>query len=286
MINRRFIHLQRRIVRSERHDTIRFLFLLALAFVHLPPRGFIAYLSVKRRQRQKRSATPAIGLWGGRTVFLRDNDTDLSIFEQVLLLGDCALPWKVKDIRCIIDAGAHIGSSSLFYASQYPGARILAIEPDAGNFRQLVKNTAGHPTITPIQAAVFHRSTNVAIVNPGDLPWGFQVEPVTAEKGEVAPTVHARTLPEFMEIAGFSGIDLLKMDIEGAERDIFAAPTETWLPRVRFLVVELHDQIKPGCSEKFNEAVGTIPHRIERQMQNTVWHNLAYSSTPCPPPVL
>ncbi|MES1166654.1 MAG: FkbM family methyltransferase, partial [Pseudomonadota bacterium] len=91
-------------------------------------------------------------------------------------------------------------------------------------------------------------------------------------------TVPGHTLPEFMRIAGFAHVDLLKLDIEGAEHDVLAAPTGEWLPRVRYLVIELHDQIKPGCSDKFNAAIAGIPHRIDRQMQNTVWHNLA-----CPP---
>ena len=275
MTHRRFIRLQRRIHGSQRHPTIKFLFLFALAIFRLPPSGVFAYVSAKRLQLKGLSAAKNIRLRSGRVILLRDTDTDLSIFEQIILLGDCSIPWKTPSIRHIIDAGAHIGSSSLFFASRYPGARILAVECDPGNFAQLVKNTAGHPFITPIHAAVFSRSTRVAIINPGDQAWGFRVEEIAPSAAASTESVSAHTLPELMKIAGFPSIDLLKLDIEGAERDIFAAETEAWLPRVGLIIVELHDHIKPGCSENFAKAVENIPHRIDRQMQNTLWQNLA-----------
>jgi len=41
----------------------------------------------------------------------------------------------------IIDCGANIGCASVWFATQYPKARILAVEPDPDNFRMLVRNS-------------------------------------------------------------------------------------------------------------------------------------------------
>ena len=46
------------------------------------------------------------------------------------------------------------------------------------------------------------------------------------------------------------GIDLLKIDIEGAEREVFE-DTSAWIGRVRSLIVELHEHFKPGCERSF-----------------------------------
>jgi hypothetical protein len=52
---------------------------------------------------------------------------------------------------------------------------------------------------------------------------------------------------------GLERIDLLKIDIEGGERDLFQQ--SDWIRRVRCLAIELHDHIKPGCQQAVSDAV-------------------------------
>ncbi len=48
----------------------------------------------------------------------------------------------------IVDAGANIGVTSIYFANRYPGAKIFAVEAEASNFAMLVKNTQAYPSIT------------------------------------------------------------------------------------------------------------------------------------------
>jgi hypothetical protein len=50
-----------------------------------------------------------------------------------------------------------------------------------------------------------------------------------------------------------SSIDLLKIDIEGAEKEVFEVCD--WMGDVHSLMIELHDRFKPGCSEAVAPAV-------------------------------
>ena len=58
-----------------------------------------------------------------------------------------------------------------------------------------------------------------------------------------------------MEVAGLEQIDLLKLDIETAERELFSKNYQAWLPKTKAIVIELHDWITPGCSKPFFKAI-------------------------------
>jgi len=57
-----------------------------------------------------------------------------------------------------------------------------------------------------------------------------------------------------LEQSDFEYIDILKLDIEGAEKELFADNTELWLPKVNIVVIELHDWLQEGCSQAFYAA--------------------------------
>ena len=64
------------------------------------------------------------------------------------------------------------------------------------------------------------------------------------------------TIGKLLADSGFNEIDLLKIDIEGAEKEIFAAPdVDDWLSKVNVLTIELHDRMKRGCSYAFFKAI-------------------------------
>ncbi|MEO0054865.1 MAG: hypothetical protein RLZZ50_812, partial [Verrucomicrobiota bacterium] len=265
------LRLQRRLIHyPDRNPVLRMLYLLGLAALRLSPRGALTYWRTKLRP--KSSAGPVnLRLRRGRVLRLRDTDTDLSIFEQIFLLDDCSIPAPSSPLRFIIDAGAHIGCSSLFFAARHPLARILAVEAHPGNYAQLVANTKSVDAIHALHGAVFHRNAPVSIANPSDRAWGFQVQDRSSGADEVA--VQGHTIPDLMRIAGFPKIDLLKLDIEGAERDLFEKGGAEWLRDVRMMIVEFHDEIQHGCTESFLKATAAIPHSTSERMDNLIWKN-------------
>jgi FkbM family methyltransferase len=147
----------------------------------------------------------------------------------------------------IVDAGANTGMASLFFASIYPTAKIIAIEPEASNFELLRENCASWENITPIRAAVWPTDANVVISNQDAEKWAFSVT-LSSDVNAGIPTI---TIPQIIAQNEVNHIDLLKLDIEGAEHELFGESSEVWLPSVKFIAIELHDRFNKDCSHKF-----------------------------------
>jgi len=143
----------------------------------------------------------------------------------------------------IVDAGANIGASAIWFAYSFPAARVVAIEPEAENFALLKANTEG-VSVVAMRAALAARPGRVRLVDPGEGAWGFR----TAAAGE-APTaadVAAITVPElYAGRAETCAPFIVKIDIEGAEADVFSANT-AWVEATPVIVIELHDWLLTG----------------------------------------
>jgi hypothetical protein len=67
--------------------------------------------------------------------------------------------------------------------------------------------------------------------------------------------IPAITITDALSYINEERIDLLKLDIEGSELELFTRHSEQWLNRVRMIAIELHDRFRPGCSEAFYSAL-------------------------------
>jgi FkbM family methyltransferase len=126
----------------------------------------------------------------------------------------------------IIDAGANIGASAVYFALAFPHALIVAIEPEEENFRLLKQNTVGL-RVHCVQAALASSQGNAKVIDPGEGHWGYRTEAVGA-----GPGVPCVTIPEIFEMARPRFPFIVKIDIEGAESDVFARNT-SWVARTR-----------------------------------------------------
>jgi len=160
-----------------------------------------------------------------------------------------------KEPKFIIDAGANVGYAALYFATQYPSAKILAIEPEAGNFALLQKNTAAFANIIPLRGALWNRNGTIDLVDPGIGPWGFQTHDQGDQRSEHAfvSTVPAYTIDRLMNDYNFAQVDILKVDIEGGEKEVFES-SGGWIDKVGIIMTELHDSMKAGCSVSFRDA--------------------------------
>lgn len=184
--------------------------------------------------------------------FLRCYTSDVNTYHQVFV-------WKEYDFiaeenpKTIVDAGANIGLASIFLANRYPDARIIAIEPEKSNYEMLAMNTAPYPNITTVHAALWDKDEEIELVDPGYGKWGFMTRGGGSSgevTGDLCHKVKAMTVDSIMESFGLEKIDILKIDIEGAEREVFQC-SSSWLPKVDSMIVELHDRMKPGCNRSF-----------------------------------
>ncbi len=197
-------------------------------------------------------------------IALRAGTSDLPTFADIFL-DDCyAIPVETHP-HLIIDGGANVGYASLYYANRYPEARIIAVEPEASNHELLRVNTSGYANISVLRAGLWHRRTRLTIKNPTAAKWGFQVQESALEEG----SIDAVTIDEIVENAGAQSIDILKLDIEGAEKELFSA-ADTWLGKVQILIVELHDRFRPGCSESFHSAVAKQDFASQRRGEHVI----------------
>ena len=62
--------------------------------------------------------------------------------------------------------------------------------------------------------------------------------------------VPGKTVDKIIEDFGIQSVDILKVDIEGSEKEVFENSL-LWIKKVNSIVIELHDFIKPGCSRSF-----------------------------------
>jgi FkbM family methyltransferase len=186
----------------------------------------------------------------GRPFDVRLGTSDLRVLEQVFARQEYSLPKSVQP-RTIIDAGANIGCATTFFANRYPDARIIAIEPDASNFEVLQANCAGFTNVTPVAAALWSHPATLTFVNPHCGKWAFSMK----ERDNDGASVRGVTIPQLIEEFSLDRIDVLKIDIEGGEKEVFSASDLSWLDIVGTIAIELHDNAKPGCAKALYSAL-------------------------------
>ncbi len=198
----------------------------------------------------------------GNSIVLRLKSSDVATYREVFVDADYDFESRTAP-KTIIDAGAHIGLASVLFANRWPDARIIAIEPEPANFALLKKNTARYERILPLQAALWHENGMVRIVDPGLGSAGFRTKSVEANvENGASHRIPGVTVDKVMEAYGLERVDLLKMDIEGAEKEVLDASSK-WISSVELLIVELHDRYRPGCQESFYRATGGFKSRFQ-----------------------
>lgn len=141
----------------------------------------------------------------------------------------------------VLDCGANIGASSIWFATRFPRSTVVAVEPEPGNFAILERNAAG-TNVRAVHGAVASHAGHLRVVDPGIGTAGFR----TASSGvaQTAGDVRAYTLDELAGLAHDHTPFILKIDIEGAEDDLFRAYQRT-LDLYPVLIIELHDWMLP-----------------------------------------
>jgi FkbM family methyltransferase len=156
---------------------------------------------------------------------LRPNLADWIAFEQVFRYLCYGGLEKMGSFSTVIDAGANIGLSAVFFSKRLGAPEIVALEPEENNFTQAVFNTQTLSNVEVLRAALWPRQEPLYISNQetsGSL--GFQVKTSTEPHG--TSILKTLTIPEIMLKRGWQTLDLLKIDIEGAEKDLFEEPSQ------------------------------------------------------------
>lgn len=182
-------------------------------------------------------------------LWLRDNYSDKAIFNQVFYQQQYYIS-QLKDFSAdyIIDAGANIGLASVYFSNKFPNAQIVSLEPELNNYLLLKKNSVAYSNIECLHAALWHTNETISIQNPDSLAASYIVE------SNLNASIKAYTVDDILNKRQWNRVDILKMDIEGAEKEIFSGNTD-WLQQVKLLILELHDHYKPGATKIFFKAL-------------------------------
>jgi FkbM family methyltransferase len=206
----------------------------------------------------------------GAGLLLRVPSSDVLAFREVFTRREYAASFREAP-EFIIDAGANVGLTTSFLAGMFPEALIVAIEPEPDNFKQLVKNTKGYGNIQCLQAALWASSRSLSIVEGDGGAWGFRTIPGEApidEATKTLGTVQGVTIPEIMKMFGRERIGFLKLDIEGAERELFG-DARAWIERIDVIAVELHERFCAGTLRAFYNGSNGFSNEWIRG--DTVW---------------
>lgn len=170
----------------------------------------------------------------GQKILLRSNTSDVNVFAEMFLFRDYNYNLPISP-KTIIDAGANVGYASLWFHHKYPSAHIIAIEPELSNYKLLADNTKNIPNIDILHKGLWSKATKLEIINEDGSKYGFITREVPQSTNEGIETCTVSGLYNIFEKKGFSSIDLLKIDIEGAEKEVFSDNYDLWLDKVKVI---------------------------------------------------
>lgn len=154
----------------------------------------------------------------------------------------------------IVDCGANAGFSSAYLLSQFPSASVIAIEPDSDNFDMLCKNTSEFGSrCMQLHAGIWSKDCGLRFSEEvfGDgREWSISVRQAEDGESEDIKGLSMHTILKMLPMN--QNIDLLKIDIEGSEKDLFKVDCQDWLKHVDNIIIELHSE---ECKKLYLEQV-------------------------------
>jgi FkbM family methyltransferase len=213
------------------------------------------------------SNKPIIKLQLNNEIYLRSNQSDIPIFKQVFLDQQYHTSFiKIPKVDRILDIGANIGMASLFFNDAYKNAQIIAIEPEQNNFKQLVKNTEKEAKIECLNLAIWGKNEKLNITNSNAKSDGFIL---TNSSLSSKDEIEGITITQLLKNKNWDYVDVVKIDIEGAEKSVFALDSDlTWLNSTKVLIIELHDNFIPECTKTFFSAIEKLNYSAAFNHEN------------------
>lgn len=188
---------------------------------------------------------------------LRHATSDFITFKQVIIEEE--YDWLMnmiktvfkQDLTYIIDAGANIGLASSVFKRYFPDSAICALEPENENFKALNSNAEinNFNQFQAFKAGLWSKSCQLSVKKHfrDGRDWSFTV--IENFNGDI----QAYSVKGLAEKAGFPRVDLLKIDIEGSEFEVFKS-AHSWKNMVKFIAVEVHEEF--GHVQELSELLG------------------------------
>lgn len=203
----------------------------------------------------------------GVKVHLRSGTTDRTVFDKIFLKEEYKFKYSdyIKDSNpFIIDAGANIGLFTLYMSQIFENASYCLVEPDINCIELIKLNTKIIQNIKIIPKVLMNSNTRVCFHVSFDKPTGNRItfnEQQLNNNNELRD-IETITINDILTRMGKDKIDILKVDIEGSERFLFADNLE-WMKKCKMIIIELHDRFYPECSDIFFKAIKVMWKKIK-----------------------
>jgi FkbM family methyltransferase len=162
-----------------------------------------------------------------------------SEYERIIARGRTPL---------IIDCGANIGASPIWFARSFPKAAVFAVEPEEHNYEILRLNCGEYTNIMAERAAISCLDETVYVQDVGAGDWGFRT---TNRPTADSPSAPAYSIESIVRRYSNADLFLVKIDIEGGEARLFETNCD-WVERAMVIIIELHDWLLPGTANSQN----------------------------------
>lgn len=161
--------------------------------------------------------------------------------------------------------------TSLFFMDFFHSAKIIAVEPDEENFQVLNYNLKEKKNfeLIKVKGAIWSSNSKIKVVNDfrDKSDWSFRVEESTA-----TDSLQAYTINDLMTQNNFNYIDILKIDVEGAEKEIFKSVYSNlnFLNKTKCIAIEIHDEFE--CREEIDLILEHYGFTLYSSRRNYNWN--------------
>ena len=201
----------------------------------------------------------------------------IMIFASFILINLYLIFFKeLNKTSLIIDAGANIGASTVYFSHIFPNSFIFSIEPDTANWQLLEMNTAGLNGFN-FNGAIADTDGELVFEDPGRSDWGFMTKRVgdsdNPKNIKKVKSISPASILAHSESQNTNPL-VIKIDIEGGEDALFNGDT-SWLGQFPLVIIELHDWMLPfsGSSRNFIKSIAQYDFDFVHKGENIFLFN-------------
>ncbi len=198
------------------------------------------------------------------SVVVPNHESSQFILKEIFVTEVYEMKTTFQEPISILDLGANVGLSSLYFLERCPVKEIVCLEPDATNFKRLQQNLSGNQVKVQLHKAAVGLETMLSFsLSSGNDP--IQKKMIKSEQGEAMQFISFESLLQ-------QHFDLIKIDIEGAEWELIDRLNETrQITKASYWMMELHNEDEhKGILKRLMKLCDEEQYKHEKQ--KGIWH--------------
>lgn len=215
-------------------------------------------------------------------LLFRGASSDVWNMGQVFL--DRQYDVEMPEPHKILDLGAYVGYTAVYFANRFASASIISVEPPGSNFDILLANTVAYPNIRCFPAAVWHERAELTFADCSYGDWGLYFRQANA--GPSADRVVGYTISDILEKHGWDRVDLIKCSSHAGRVDTLLRPRPDWLEKTATVITRPGGQgWQAGDAEKLTSALPEAEFERRNHGPVVIFSNRLADFRRLPPPV-